>query len=324
MDAMRQSVATESTHPPMISLKHVTVVQNVTTDPKGVYAGPVVAFFEQHGMGVLTIPVETKDMPVVPVDAPNPDLVVVLGGDGTFLRAAQVFNHHQVPMVGINTGRLGFLTRIEANNVQGYLEKLMAGQYTIEETMTLSVMRTGPTLAKADSDPTAQISQLAINDVVVKNANPSQMCTLNLYINETLVATYDADGLIVSTPMGTTAYNLSAGGPVLSPEVEAMTITPICPHSFSAKSVVVPANKTVRIQSDSKNQHVVVALDGQDYGHATNGAYEDACLLPGESLQVFKSPLSLRVVNFEEYEDNFYIILKKKLDWSMNPRHRTP
>lgn len=280
-------------------MKNVTLVHNISTDPKNIYREKVREFLESRGVSVSIITVESKDCPVVPEGAETPDMVIVLGGDGTFLRASLTFAKYEVPLVGINTGTLGFLTRIEVDRFPLYLDRLLKGEYELEERMMLAVNHA---------------EQLALNDVVVKNANPSQMASLRFFINETLVAVYDADGVIISTPTGTTAYTLSAGGPVISPEVEALSITAICPHSLSAKPVVIPADKQLRVESAPKNREVVYAIDGQESG----------ILKPGESIRIFRSPLTVKMVNFRMEEDNFYLLLKKKLHWGMNPRWKTP
>lgn len=298
-------------------LKHITLVQNLSTDPKSFYAQQVLEFFTQQGIRISHLQVSGKDCPDVPLEAANPDLVLVLGGDGTFLRAARKFVLRAVPLVGINTGALGFLTHIEADRLKFYLNLLIQGQYVLEPRMMLSIQGGK---SENSSKPILQdhaLSQnmlcedtLALNDVVVKNANPSQLCRLHLFVNDTLVAVYDSDGLILSTPSGTTAYTMAAGGPVVSPEVDAISITPICPHSFSAKAVVVPFNKEFRVQSDFKNQEVVFALDGLECG----------VLKPGESLRVVRAEIPFKMVNFQQEQDDFYALLKRKLQWSMNPR----
>lgn len=288
-------------------LKHITLVQNMSTDPESFYAKQLLDFFATHGVHVSHLQVMGKDCPEVPPEAANPDLVVVLGGDGTFLRAARKFVMQQVPLVGVNTGALGFLTHIEANHLHSYLELLMEGKYALDPRMMLSIKSSGESgILKNELCH----EELALNDVVVKNANPSQLCRLHLFVNNTLVAVYDSDGLILSTPSGTTAYTMAAGGPVISPEVDAISITPICPHSFSAKAVVVPFNKEFRVQSDPKNQDVVFALDGLECG----------VLKPGESLVVVRAPIPFKMVNFKREDDDFYSLLKRKLQWSMNPR----
>jgi NAD+ kinase len=280
-------------------IQTVTLVHNISTDPNGIYREKVRQYLEDRGVTVHITTVESKDCPVPTKEAETPDMVIVLGGDGTFLRASLRFARHQVPLVGINTGTLGFLTRIEADRTNLYLERLLKGDYQLEERMMLAVN---------------DLEHLALNDVVIKNANPSQMCSLRFFINETLVAVYDADGIIISTPTGSTAYTLSAGGPVISPEVEALSITAICPHSLSAKPVVIPADKQLRVESVAKNREVICAIDGQ----------ESSVLRPGESLNIFRAPMSVKMVNFQMEEDNFYLLLKKKLHWGMNPRWKTP
>lgn len=285
-------------------LKHVTLVQNRTTDPEDRYAKQVVTFFTAHGVKVSHLTVDGKECPDVPEEAARPDLVVVLGGDGTFLRAARRFVMHQVPLVGVNTGTLGFLTHIDPQRLEEYLALLVAGQYTLEPRMMLSLK---------DQDLGPQCNEgWALNDVVIKNANPSQLCTLSLYVNNTLVAVYDADGLILSTPSGTTAYTMAAGGPVVSPEVDAIAITPICPHSLSAKPVVVPFNKEFRIQSDTRNGEVTYSLDGLECG----------TIQSGESITVGRASIPFKMVNFQREEDDFYVLLKRKLQWSLNPRFK--
>jgi NAD+ kinase len=282
-------------------LKHVTLVQNVTTDPDNVYAEQVLSFLNLHGVQVSLLTVQGKECPTVPPEAAKPDLVIVLGGDGTFLRAARQFVGQQVPLVGVNTGTLGFLTHIDVQKLNEYLNLLLQGRYTLEQRTMLSIRSQGDGKIVED---------LALNDVVIKNANPSQLCTLRLYVGNTLVAIYDADGLILSTPSGSTAYTMAAGGPVISPEVDAISITPICPHSFSAKAVVVPLNKEFRIESDTKNYEVIYAVDGLECG----------TLQPGEFLTVQRAPITCLMVNFEREDDDFYVLLKRKLHWAMNPR----
>jgi NAD+ kinase len=280
-------------------LKRMTVVHNESTDPQNIYRERVRRFLEDRGVEVHVTPVATKDCPVVvaPEDE-NPDMVLVLGGDGTFLRAARCYAQRQVPLVGVNTGTLGFLTRIEADRVERYLKLLMEGQFGLEERMMLAV-----------NDP----NQLVLNDVVIKNANPSVMARLRLFIDDDLVASYDADGIILATPTGSTAYTLSAGGPVISPEVEAISITPICPHSLSAKPIIIPANKVLRVASELRNGDIICAVDGQ----------ENDVMKPGERITVFRAGITLKIVNFRMDEDNFYRLLNRKLHWAMNPRHKT-
>jgi NAD+ kinase len=152
--------------------------------------------------------------------------------------------------------------------------------------------------------------------VVIKSANPSQLAWVKLYINDLMVADFSADGIIFSTPTGSTAYTLSAGGPILSPDMEVIAITPICPHSFSAKPIVVPANARLMVEPTHKRhdtevqQALVCAVDGLDCDH----------LEFGDRLTVTSSPLHLKMVSFGADDGNFYRLLKQKLHWAQNPR----
>lgn len=294
---MTASEKNKKTQPVLTNIQRVTVVQNVTTDPKDVHFNAVKTFFDSRKVTVHHVVVESKNLPEVPESAYDTDLVIVLGGDGTFLRAAQRFAGKHIPFAGINTGTLGFLTRIEATRMNEYLTRLMKGEFSLKNTMMLTVSH-------------KQDEFVALNDVLIKNANPAQLCALKLIINGIEVADYDADGIIVSTPTGSTAYNLSAGGPVMTPSVEAISITPICPHSFSSKAVVVPSTESICIRSDGANQNVLVSVDGQ----------ENETLCAGESIEIHRSSSPFWMVAFDEPEDNFYFLLKKKLDWSINPR----
>jgi NAD+ kinase len=289
-------------------LQQITLVQNTTTDPSDIYASQVLTYCAVHQIQVFHLKVSGKIAPEVPPEAAHPDLVIVLGGDGTFLRTARCFVRNHVPLVGVNTGTLGFLTYINVNALDDYLDRLRLGDYTLDERVMLESVAGASSESLASAN--APVEALAMNDVVVKNANPSQLCTLRLYVNDVPVAIYDADGLILSTPSGSTAYTMAAGGPVISPEVNAIAITPICPHSFSAKAVVVPLDKVFRVESATSNYDVVYALDGLESG----------LLKAGQSLQITRSPLTCRMVRFGQEADDFYALLKRKLHWAMNPR----
>jgi len=285
-----------------VSLKSVALVHNRTTDPDNVYREKVTSFLEQHGLSVHVIAVENRNMPVLPPITQNVDLLLVLGGDGTVLRTAQAFAQRQVPLVGINTGKLGFLTRIDPDTLDEALERLVSGRFQLEPRTMLAVQL-----------PNTPPELMALNDVLVKSSNASQMGSFKVFINNQEIATYDADGVIIATPTGSTAYTMSAGGPVISPEVQAVAITPICPHSLSAKPVVVPLSKTIRVQSVSNKDALIVAVDGQECG----------TLESGETVTIHQSPRPMQFVTFQPEEEDFYPLLRRKLHWAMNPRWKT-
>jgi NAD+ kinase len=281
-------------------IHHVVVAVKHSTDPDGSVRARVQRFFEAQGVSCevsLVSFVSTPGHNALTFER-SPQLVVVIGGDGTFLRSARVFARQGIPMVGVNRGNLGFLTRIEVQDLEGLLERVLAGRYRLEERTMLEVVSLagGP---------------LALNDVVLKSAAPSQMVRLELLIDDHPVAYMDADGLVVSTPTGSTAYNLAAGGPVVCPAIDAVCITPICPHSLSVRPIVVPASQTIRVVSSGRNLHEVIgSVDGQD----------EIRLQPGESVSIERSALPLSIVSFDQPEDNFYQLLTQKLQWADNPR----
>lgn len=182
--------------------------------------------------------------------------IIVLGGDGTLLRAAKLLAPLGSPILGVNLGHLGFLTEVEVPDLYAALSALLHHEYELDERHFLEarVMRDGNELA----------SFQAMNDVVVAKGPFARLIHLETFVNEAYVTTYPADGLIVSTPTGSTAYSLSAGGPVLSPDLDVMVLTPICPHSFFDRSIVIAANQAVRIRLKTSHRDTLVTIDGQE------------------------------------------------------------
>ena len=285
----------------------ILIVTKESTDPDGIYTQKVKGFLTSAGVNVRTAVANFADgCKSLHEERHNPpDLIIVIGGDGTFLRAAQSFAPAKVPMVGVNRGNLGFLTRIETTAIQSYLQRILQSDFKIEERLLLDVT-TAKTKKKRHHEPV-----LALNDVVIKTNHPSQMARMQLFIDDFPVAHYDADGLIISTPPGSTAYNLAAGGPVMVPEVQALVLTPICPHSLSTKPIVVPIGVKIRVESVQRNLYpLVYSVDGQD----------SLPLEIGNGLLIHCSETTLQMLNFEQAEDNFYWLLKQKLAWASNPR----
>ncbi len=284
------------------SPQSVLVVHNITTDAESLLKNKVVSILEANQIKISLTTVENRNLPLIDASVKDIDLIIVLGGDGTVLRTAQAFAHNQVPIIGINTGKLGFLTRIDPDTLDEALGQLVSGDFKLEPRTMLQALL-----------PNDETSYTALNDVLVKSSNPSQMGSFKVFINHQEIATYDADGVIIATPTGSTAYTMSAGGPVISPEVQAFSITPICPHSLSAKPVVVPSSKTIKVQSFALNDDLVVAIDGQEYG----------VLKHQQTLIIKQAAQPLQFVTFKPEEEEFYPLLRRKLHWSMNPRWKT-
>lgn len=222
------------------------------------------------------------------------DMALSIGGDGTLLGVCHRLNSQHVPVCGINIGTLGFMADIELGELENKLGKILAGTYRIEERLLLS----GCVCSPAGKE---RFLGNAINDVVVTKGGVARMLHLGLSINQTHLMDYKADGIIISSPTGSTAYSLSAGGPILNPNIRALLVTPICAHTFQLRPLVVDENDVVHIHIAAVHQDILVTFDGQ----------ESFRLLPGDEVLVRKSPYSARIVKFEDKD--YYQILRTKL-----------
>ena len=221
------------------------------------------------------------------------DVMVALGGDGTFLYGAKLVADHDVPVLGLNLGSLGFLTPYTREEARAALLDAAAGRLPIEERMRLLV-----TLRATGQPPE---SQTALNETVINQREVARLMDLQASTNGDLITSYKADGLILSTPTGSTAYNLSAGGPILSPELDAIVLTPICPHTLSNRPLVVHADLGVTVTNTSL-YHGVVTVDGQWSRE----------MAPGEEVEVRKLERRQRVFRPGH---SFFKILRQKLSW---------
>jgi NAD+ kinase len=183
------------------------------------------------------------------------EVVVVLGGDGTLLSVARSIAHTGIPILGVNLGQVGFLTEIEVDDLTEYLPKLFKGEFYLEERMMLEarVWRTEKNRAYF----------YGLNDIVVTKGAFSRMIKLEIFVNDQYIDTFPADGVIISTPTGSTAYSLSAGGPIVYPQAPVLLITPICPHTFFARPMVIDSNDVVKIVVHSQWGEVMLTIDGQ-------------------------------------------------------------
>lgn len=183
------------------------------------------------------------------------DYAVVFGGDGSIIATARDLSTTSLPVIGVNLGKLGFLTEFSITELEQYFERIVSGQTLIEKRMVLGCRVLG--------DEREEFTSSAINDVFITAGPPSRMIELNISVDGQLLAGCVSDGLIVSTPTGSTAYNLSAGGPIVSTKVQAIVITPICPHSLSFRPIVINANSKVEVVGVRLNEGTTVSIDGQ-------------------------------------------------------------
>jgi len=221
------------------------------------------------------------------------DCVVVLGGDGTLLQSARAVAPYGAPLFGVNVGQLGFLTEVEAAEALPGLQRVLEGKYVVEERMMLQ--------ATVERENGGADVYTALNDAVITKGAFARLIHLETYVDDEYVETYSADGLIVATPTGSTAYSLSAGGPLVAPELELMLITPICPHTLSARPLVIPATSTVRVVPRSTPGEVMLTMDGQYGRHLT-------C---GDRVLVRRAPFGVRFLRLNHR--SFYRVLREKL-----------
>jgi len=226
----------------------------------------------------------------------NVDLIISLGGDGTLLRAARLAAAENIPVFGVNLGGLGFLTQIGIDDLEKSLEALFQKRYFLDERMMLSCI-----VKRAKKE----IKKLtALNDVVIGKGAFARMICLATYVNNDYVITYSADGLVVSTSTGSTAYSLSAGGPIVNPNINSIILTPICPHTLSARPLIISENDQVKIKLESSEEEVMITIDGQ----------EGFVLESDDEVIVKKSNHKARLITFKE--KSFYAVLREKLGWS--------
>ncbi len=223
------------------------------------------------------------------------DLLVVLGGDGTLLHASGLAAAAGVPVVGVNLGRLGFLVPFDPSEARGALVAALEGRLEIEERMRLAVV-----LHFADGG--ASVERAALNDAVIAQGATARLVELHTRLDGVPVGSYRADGLIVCTPTGSTAYNLAAGGPILPPGQGAMAITPICPHALTNRPLVVSHRSVIEVELGRGSRSVMLTVDGQ-WGHA---------MAPGDRVEIRRAAQPLRLYRSTR---SYFEILRSKLRW---------
>jgi NAD+ kinase len=230
--------------------------------------------------------------------ASSVDMVLVLGGDGTLLGMADRIGEAGscIPILGVNFGNLGFLTEVTLSELYTSLDAALSGSALVEERMMLraTIVRDGSVLSQS----------IAANDAVVTKTARSRMIDLSVYVGGEFVTRVRADGLIIATPTGSTAYNLSAGGPIVQPTVDAMLITPIAPHTLANRPIVIPGSSTVRVEPNMEERdEVVLTLDGQS-----------SCRIEaGDDVSVQRAPQPLRLI--KPTTRSYFEVLRTKLKW---------
>ena len=245
-------------------MKHFLIATNFIKDENLLLTSKVERYIAEHGGKSLRITGQegnyAEHIPVRMPDGSEFDCVIALGGDGTILKVSRDLRRWKLPIVGVNLGTLGFLAEIEPEQIYPVLDRLLQDDYEVEERMNIC----GSIYKKGQKEPLR--TDVALNDIVVSRAGFSRVIGLRVYVNGRVMDNYEADGLIVSTPTGSTGYNLSAGGPIVSPRTNVMIITPISPHSLTSKSIVLGNTDEIVVEvlkmRKAQEEEAIVNFDG--------------------------------------------------------------
>lgn len=251
----------------------IAVFPNALRDTAFTYTKQLIAHIQRKGGEALLLPEmkEHIDLPgITYVESlhQDADLLICLGGDGTFLSSLNLPAWKNVPTIGVNLGSVGFLPQIMPAKLEAAVDQLFAAEYVVEERMMIQA-------TAIDAGGKVIHQQRALNDIVLGRGISGRIVTISLQINEEMVERVPGDGLIVSTPTGSTAYALSAGGPIVHPEVELLLITPICPHSLHNRSYVASDHSYIRLSIDWHPEAAIVSVDGQTNFPLSHGEYLD-------------------------------------------------
>lgn len=265
----------------------------------------------QHGLTLLPERALTSQWPVdgepLDLEASLPDMMMCFGGDGTLLRTARAVGSREIPILGVKVGRVGFLTGVTPETLDAAVAALEAGKYSVDRRRTLHASILG-------HDDSVRSEGTALNDVVVHKAGVARVIRLRVTMGEEEIGMFSSDGLIVATPTGSTAYSLSAGGPILLPGVEALVVTPISPHTLAVRPIVVPGDAPISIEVPPPRgeEEVLVSYDGQ-VGEALAG---------GERVLVTRTSYCVGLVRLES--EGFFTRLRRQLQWGdLTDRERT-
>lgn len=255
----------------------------------------VIDFFTKKNISVVVEDGYEESLGKASISASDPksiQFLITMGGDGTILHIAHRYSHLNAAILGINLGGLGFMADVPVSLIEESLEEFVKGQYTIEKRMVIDVTSQH------------QDSFFAINECALHRASNPSLVEISIYVNDLLLNTFEADGIILATPNGSTAYSLAAGGPILTPELDALVLTPINPHTISNRPFVLTTNQTIRLEYISIKESIEVTLDG----------YNKFQLKPGEHILLKRSPKTFNLIKLDSI--NYFETLRTKLGWT--------
>ena len=248
----------------------------------------VVAFLDRHSVSSL----------IEPDELTNVDLVISMGGDGTFLKAACMVGEREIPILGINKGRLGFLADVLPSEIEDVLEHVLRRDYMIENHTVIKLEADGECV---DCCP------FALNDIAVLKRDTASMISIKAYVNGEFLVNYQADGLIIATPTGSTAYSLSNGGPIIVPQSGSLCITPVAPHSLNIRPIVINDTSVIELEVCSRSHNFLVAIDGRSMK-----------LTEGTRLTIRKADYMVKLVKLKN--QRYFSTLHRKLMWGVDSR----
>ena len=225
------------------------------------------------------------------------DMVISIGGDGTFLNAARLVGNKNIPIIGINTGRLGFLADVSYNDIEERFTDILAGNYILEKR----------SLLKLHSNIAGVEYPYALNEIAILNRDHASMITIHTHIDDSYLATYQSDGLIIATPTGSTAYSLSVGGPIVEPNSKTLIINPIAPHSLNVRPFIIPDAITIHLKVESRSHNFLISLDGRSY----------KC---NQETEICISRAEHSIIVVKKKDHHFYGTLRDKLMWGADNR----
>ena len=227
------------------------------------------------------------------------DFAISMGGDGTLLKTASRVEKKNIPIIGVNIGRLGFLADVNPSEIEDAFKAVFEGQYRIHEHTVIKV--------ETEEGESIKGSPYALNDVAILKRDHASMISIRASVNGEYVMTYQADGLIVTTPTGSTAYSLSNGGPIITPGTDILCLTPVAPHSLTVRPIVVTDDSVITLKVESRSHSFLAAVDGQS-----------TSLSDGTVVKIFKAPYKARIVHFSERR--YFSTLREKMMWGMDQR----
>lgn len=264
-------------------------------------------YLSTAGVQVLAADALQLDLPVVRMDESQlcgrADLVIAIGGDGTMLYAGRLARETETPILGVNRGRLGFLADVTPDEMLASVEQVLEGNFSRDSRLLLE--------ARLEKLSGKVNTEFGLNDVVLKRRETGRMVDFSTYVDGDFVNTHSGDGMIVATPTGSTAYALSCGGPIIAPQLNAVVVVPVCPHTLTDRPIVIPANQSIEVRLLERDEtRAAVSVDGLKMGN----------IRPGDKLTISAAGKRLTLIHPPGYD--FYGILRSKLFWGRDSRKR--